>query len=102
MFVTRNTEYHFRDAVCVAVRDLRSGTWLPSHLALHRRVTGRVRFHPNGVAIPDRGEPGVGEALYFGADGRELVTSLLTAVQRPQKGLVDSYPPPSRFAAAED
>jgi hypothetical protein len=97
MYVTRNTEYHFRDAVCVAVRDRRSGSWLPSHLALQRRVSGRVRFQPNGVAIPVAGEPGVGEALYFGDDGRELVTSLLLAVERPEKLLVTSYPDPSGF-----
>ena len=100
MFVTKNTEYHFRDAVCVAVRDLRSGSWLPSHLALHRRVTGRVRFHANGVAVPDGGEPRIGEALYFGDEGRELVTSLLTAVQRPAKTLVESYPLPTLFVRA--
>ncbi len=99
MYVTRNTEYHFRDAVCVAVRDRRSGSWLPSHLALHRKVTGRVRFQPNGVAIPDGGEPEIGEALYFGDDGRELVTSLLTSVERPKKTLVVAYPEPSSFAA---
>ena len=97
MYVTRNTEYHFRDAVCVAVRDRRSGSWLPSHLALHRRVSGRVRFHANGVAIPDSGEPGIGEALYFGDDGRELVTSLLLSVERPEKLLVTSYPDATAF-----
>jgi hypothetical protein len=100
MFVTRNTEYHFRDSVCVAVRDRRSGTWLPSHLALARQVTGRVRFQPNGVAIPQGGEPQVGEALYFGDDGRELVTSLLLAVERPEKTLVSGYPSPSSFVEA--
>lgn len=97
MFVTRNTEYHFRDGVCVAVRDRRTGTWLPSHLALHRHLSGRVRFQPNGVAIPDGGPPEVGEALYFGDDGRELVTSLLTAVERPAKALVTAYPEPTSF-----
>jgi hypothetical protein len=101
MFVTRNTEYHFRDALCVAVRDRRSGSWLPSHLALHRRVTGRVRFHGNGVAVPDGGPPEVGEALYFGDDGRELVTSLLTSIERPAKVLVTSYPSPSSFASRD-
>lgn len=97
MFVTRNTEYHFRDAVCIAVRDRRSGSWLPSHLALARRVSGRVKFHSNGVAIPHHGDPEVGEALYFGDDGRELVTSMLTSVERPAKTLVESYPEPTRF-----
>jgi hypothetical protein len=97
MFVTRNTEYHFRDGVCVAVRDRKSGTWLPAHLALRRTLTGRVRFQPNGVAIPGAGNPQVGEALYFGDDGRELVTSLLTAVERPEKALVTHYPSVSSF-----
>ena len=98
MFVTKNTEYHFRDGVCVAVRDRRSETWLPAHLALQRKLTGRVRFQPNGVAIPDSGAPDVGEALYFGEDGRELVTSLRTGVERPAKRLVTSYPEPSAFS----
>jgi len=100
MYVTRNTEYHFRDAICIAVRDRRTGTWLPSHLALCRTVTGRVRFQPNGVAIPHGGDPEVGEALYFGDEGRELVTSLLLAIERPQKTLVESYPEPTRFVNA--
>src|SRR6187549_387121 len=34
VYMTRNTEYHFRDGVCVAVRDRRTGDWLPGHLAL--------------------------------------------------------------------
>jgi hypothetical protein len=97
MFVTRNTEYHFRDAVCVAVRDRRSGNWLPSHLALQRKVSGRVRFQSNGVAIPADGPPELGEALYFGEDGRELVTSRLTSIERPAKQLVVEYPLPSGF-----
>lgn len=101
MFVTRNTEYHFRDALCVAVRDRKSGTWLPSHLALQRKLSGRVRFQGNGVAIPDGGPPEVGEALYFGEDGRELVTSLLTAIERPAKALVTGYPPPSTFVVRD-
>jgi hypothetical protein len=75
MFVTKNTEYHFRDRVCVAVRDRRSGTWLPAHLALCRRLGGAVRFQPNGFPIPATGEPGIGEALFFDDDGRDLVTS---------------------------
>ena len=33
-YVTRNTEYHFRDDVCVAVRDVKSRKWLVSHLAV--------------------------------------------------------------------
>jgi hypothetical protein len=90
-FVTRNTEYHFREQTCVAVRDRRSGEWLCSHLALKRNLTGAVRYG-NGTVLPSLGEPRVGDALYFGDDGRELITSLLCAIDRPEKALVASYP----------
>jgi hypothetical protein len=46
------------------------------------------------------GDPEVGEALYFGDEGRELVTSMLTAVERPAKSLVESYPEPTGFVEA--
>lgn len=91
-FVTRNTEYHCRGDVCVAVRDRRSHTWLASHLALHRRITGGVRLLANGTAIPSCELPRVGEALYFGEGGRELITSVLCGVERPAKAIVQSYP----------
>lgn len=91
MMVTRNTEYHFRDRTCVGVRDRRTGSWLTSHLAQGRCLSGAVRFHKNGVAIPVTGDPSVGEALYFGDGGRDLVTSVLCAVQRPEKHIVQTY-----------
>ncbi len=94
MFVTRNTEYHFRDGVCVAVRDRRTGSWLPSHLALNRQLSGGVRVMPNGTAIPSCEPPKVGEALYFGTGGSELITSKLCDVERPEKALVHAYPEP--------
>jgi hypothetical protein len=91
-YVTRNTEYHFNGTVCVAVRDRRTGRWLPSHLALNRKLSGGVKFLPNGAALPSSPAPRVGEALYFAEDGRELVTSLLCDIERPQKEVVRSYP----------
>ncbi len=92
MYVTRNTEYHLRDGICVAVRDRNTGRWLASHLALNRRVSGGVRFFPNGTAVPSGDGPKVGEALYFGEGGRELLTSVLCAVERPAKTVVHAYP----------
>lgn len=94
MYVTRNTEYHFRDDLCVAVRDLRTGQWLPAHLAVSRRLSGSVRILNNGTAVPNFGSPSVGEALYFGeeASERELITSRLCGVERPPRQAVDSYP----------
>ncbi|HSC89506.1 MAG TPA: hypothetical protein VLC09_19625 [Polyangiaceae bacterium] len=91
MFVTRNTEYHLRDGVCVAVRDRRTDCWLEGHLALGRSLSGGVRVLPNGTAIPIPAAPQVGEALYFSAEGRELITSVLCSVERPAKDLVASY-----------
>ncbi len=92
VYVTRNTEYHFRDGFCVAVRDRRTGDFLQGHLALRRRIHGGLRFFLNGAIVPNAGEPGVGEALYFATDGRDLVTSPLEGVERPTKEMVEAYP----------
>jgi len=92
VFVTRNTEYHFRDDLCVAVRDRRTGNWLPGHLALRRKLTGGLRVNRNGTALPTWEQPRVGESLYFGEDERELITSALTSVERPERQVVGAYP----------
>lgn len=94
VYVTRNTEYHFRDGFCVAVRDRRSGDFLPGHLAIKRRLHGGLKFFPNGAIVPNPGDPRPGEALYFATDGRDLVTSPLERVERPIKVLVEAYPEP--------
>lgn len=96
VYVTRNTEYHFRDGFCVAVRDRRSGDFLPGHLAIERRLHGGLTFAPNGAIVPNSGDPRPGEALYFSANGRDLVTSPLEHVERPAKALVEAYPEPPR------
>jgi hypothetical protein len=93
VYITRNTEYHFRDGFCIAVRDRRSGDFLRGHLALRRRLHGGLKFYLNGAIVPNPGEPQPGEALYFAYEGRDLVTSPLESVDRPEKKLVDSYPP---------
>jgi hypothetical protein len=92
IFVTRNTEYHFRDDVCVAVRDRRTGSFLQGHLALCRPLHGGIRFFPNGAMSPNPGEPRPGESLYFANDERDLVTSPLERVERPSKELARAYP----------
>lgn len=96
VYVTRNTEYHFRDGFCVAVRDRRTGDFLPGHLAVERRLHGGLKFFPNGAIVPNSGEPQTGEALYFAADGRDLVTSPVESVERPSKTVVNAYPSPPR------
>jgi hypothetical protein len=92
VYMTRNTEYHFRDGVCVAVRDRRTGDWLPGHLALRRPLFGGLRFFLNGALLPNPGEPEVGEALFFGEGGRDLITSPLQRVERPDRATVEEYP----------
>src|SRR3974390_3397334 len=91
VYVTRNTEYHFRDGFCVAVRDRRTGEFLHGHLALSRPVHGGIRFFANGAIAPNTGEPRPGESLYFANDGRDLVTSPLEHIERPSKELVLAY-----------
>jgi hypothetical protein len=91
VFVTKNTEYHFNGELCVAVRDRRSGKWLPSHLAIGRRLSGGVHFQPNGTAIPVCERPALGEALYFADDGRELITSAVCGLERPSRETTRSY-----------
>jgi hypothetical protein len=92
VYVTRNTEYHFRDGFCVAVRDRRTGEFLAGHLAIRRRLHGGLKFYVNGAIVPNPGDPSPGEALYFAAGGRDLVTSPLERVERPAKALVAAYP----------
>jgi hypothetical protein len=91
VFVTKNTEYHFSAELCVAVRDRRSGKWLPSHLAIGRRLSGGVHFQPNGTAVPVCDRPALGEALYFADDGRELITSAVCGLERPSRETTRSY-----------
>jgi hypothetical protein len=94
VYVTKNTEYHFKDGFCVAVRDRRSGDFLAGHLAVRRRLHGGLKFFPNGAIVPNPGDPQPGEALYFAADGRDLVTSPVESIERPAKKIVAAYPEP--------
>jgi hypothetical protein len=96
VYVTKNTEYHFRDGFCVAVRDRRTGDFLHGHLALRRRIHGGLKFYLNGAIVPNPGDPKPGEAIYFAYDGRDLVTSPLESVERPTKEIVSAYPTAKR------
>jgi hypothetical protein len=92
MYVTRNTEYHVRDGVCIAVRDRQSGVWIDAHDALRQPVVGCVSMHRNGEVVPSRSAPQPGDALFFETTGRELLTSALCAIERPTKDVVEAYP----------
>lgn len=91
VFVTRNTEYHVRRDRCVGVKDRRSGDWLVGHLALNQSVRGSLRFLDSGAVDPHEGTPRVGDSLFFYSDGRDLVTSLVVAIERPPRDIVSQY-----------
>lgn len=98
VYVTRNTEYHVREGVCVAVRDRHAGGFHTAHIALSLRLEGAVRVYSNGGVIPHANEPETGDAIYFtytrpDGEERQIVTSKLLSVERPAKALVESYPP---------
>jgi len=97
VFVTRNTEYHVRDDVCVAVRDRDARRFRGAHIALNLRLQGAVKTAENGMSQPDSGGPRVGAAIYFtreNADGKEhhIVTSRVERIDRPEKVIVQTYP----------
>ncbi len=92
VFVTRNSEYHVRRRVCVGVRDRRSGDWLDGHLAIRSTVSGGLKFHDNGAISASDGLPRVGESLFFIASGRDLITSPILSVKRPESTVVARYP----------
>lgn len=98
VLVTHHTEYHCRDGVCVAVRDRRTGEFLPAHTAIGRHNGGSIRFNDNG-GIADAhaaNDPRVGEQICFSShvldDPGNILTSALDEVTRPTKEIVDRYP----------
>jgi len=96
LIVTRNTEYHLKDDVCVAVRDRATKRWAEGHMAVSLRCEGGVKFHSNGAMIPSLTEPAPGDAIFFsyktsGGEDRQLVTSKIESVLRTPKRDVLAY-----------
>lgn len=92
VFVTRNTEYHVRRDRCVAVRDRESGEWLTRHFAVSLHIAGAIKFFEGGALAASPGLPAIGESMYFEAMGRDLVTSAIVSVERPQAEVLAQYP----------
>jgi hypothetical protein len=97
VFVTKNTEYHCRDGICVAVRDRATGAFIPDSHALGRHISASVRFNTNGgiASAHDPNDPHVGEQLCFSSgeldDAHNILTSPLARVERPSKEVVAHY-----------
>jgi len=90
VYVTRNTEYHLRRDECIAVRDRRTGHWLEAHAAVRKNLGGSVYFHTNGIC-PTAGGPRVGDSIYFRNGERDLITSRVESIERPEKHIVLQY-----------
>ena len=87
VLVTRNSEYHLRGPVCVAVRDA-TGDWKEQHVAIGCALEGGIRVKETGCYEPYFGiEPEPGLRLCFG----ELLTSPLVEVKRPPKEVLSRY-----------
>jgi len=96
IIVTRNTEYHLKDDLVVAVRDRGSKRWCEGHIALALKVEGGVRFYDNGAVVPSLEPPSPGDAMYFtykndSGHSRQLITSKIEAVERTPKRDVLAY-----------
>ena len=84
VFVTRNTEYHVRGGVCVAVRDRERDRFLPTHHAVGGRLSGSVRLGEAPASLTRR-RPCIGDGLLVDGgphgDGGTLVTSQILEIR---------------------
>ncbi|MEE8408000.1 MAG: hypothetical protein V3T05_00210 [Myxococcota bacterium] len=87
VYITRNSEYHLRDRLCVGVRGT-DGEWLEDHAAVGSELVATMQ--PNGaIVLADVGRPRVGGRLCFASD---LMTSSVLSVTRPSVTAVLHYP----------
>jgi len=89
VYVTHNTEYHVRKGVCVAVKPRRSTIWIEEHGALFMRLDGVVK---DGFLLDMPRPATLGARLYFTNGDREILTSPVVEVARPEKNVVLGYP----------
>lgn len=93
-YVTRNTEYHLQEGICVAVRDRRTGQFLQAHVAIGMRLVGGVNMSPNGLRLPKSEKPEVGDALCLTKSiesSHQIVTSRVEAIERPSRPSAVTY-----------
>jgi hypothetical protein len=98
VFVTRNSEYHCRDGVCLAVLSKETGAFETGHAAIGRQLTAGVRFDADGavasISPPDA--PRFGDQLCFSMIGpvdspTDVITSPVRSVERPARAVVLLY-----------
>ena len=93
--MTQNHEYHCKDGICVAVRDLRTGEFVPRHGAVGKKATGAVVLRGSGIESivpPEDASPG--QRMHFAVDvddRTDVLTSSVTAIERPPREVVAKY-----------
>jgi len=91
MFVTKNTEYHMKDDICVGIRKLKNGLWINNGKALKAKLVGSIKSLDE-IILAQGSEPHVGEPLLFiNEDGEDIVTTTLSEIKRPPKEAVNNY-----------
>ena len=86
MMLTRNTEYHIRNRECVGVRDRKTGNWLGRHPALRAWLLGGMDRKKNVYPVPLKGA-----RLLFARGTKDILTSPLEDVSRPEKLALERY-----------
>lgn len=78
---TRNTEYHLKGSLVVAVKNRNGGTWLQQHRFLGQEVKGILNFPKDGYLPTDT--PQVGSVLWFVLGGRDFLTTAIAEIDHP-------------------
>jgi hypothetical protein len=96
VYVTQNHEYHCKSGICIAVRDTRTGVFIPRHPAVGKTMIGAfVLTEGGGVASISRPEDAVpGQRVHFSddlEDRAEVTTSSLKSIDRPPRDVVAQY-----------
>ena len=90
VYITRNTEYHVRQGVCIAVKPRKpEDSWVDGHGAVCMRLEGHVK---QGTLLPMPGPPKLGFRMYFANGNDDILTSPVVAILRPPKKVVAQYP----------
>jgi len=89
VYVTRNTEYHMRRDVCVAVKSRTPGIRGDGHSALNMRLEGHIQ---EGRMLPMPGPPKLGFRMYLARGNHDVFTSPVVEILRPSKKVVAQYP----------
>ena len=93
VYITRNTEYHLRDNVCVGVRNRRTGDWILVTAAIGATLVGGLHQTPQKeVTFADYPWVMVGDSLLFlSLRGTDVLTTKVEQVQRPCKEVLRFY-----------